>query len=158
MTSLSKKCQYALHALAYIAECKEPTIQIGKICESRSIPRKFLEAILLDLCKGDILGSKRGNGGGYYLKKKPGEISLIQVIQLVDGGIDLLPCASVIHTAPCETCTDEVDCRLRKVFGKVSGKTYSVLSGTFISDIANKKGVYSKRKSSKENLVRVENV
>ena len=68
---LSKKCQYALHALIYLAnQDEEVTVTIGEIATEKAIPKKFLEAILLDLKNAGILGSKKGKSGGYYLIKK----------------------------------------------------------------------------------------
>lgn len=136
-TILSKKCQYALHALVHMAENKQATTQVGKICESKNIPRKFLESILLELCKGGLLGSKQGNGGGYFLKRNPTSISLIEIIQLIDGTIDMLPCASLDYYKSCGMCSDKINCRIKNVFFTVSERTFQVLSQTYLSDIAN---------------------
>ena len=63
---LSKKCQYALHALIYLGEHQDSGLTfISQIATSKKIPKKFLEAILLDLKNTNILGSKKGKGGGY---------------------------------------------------------------------------------------------
>ena len=69
---LSKKSKYAINALVYLArenKTNEP-VPISKIAESEHIPRKFLEAILLDLRHAGILSSKKGKSGGYYLHQR----------------------------------------------------------------------------------------
>ena len=61
---LSKKAQYAFHALSYRVErVDEGPVLISKIAEEKGIFQKFLEAILLELKRGGILGSKKGKGG-----------------------------------------------------------------------------------------------
>ena len=66
---LSKKAQYALKALSYLtAHVGEGPILIGQIAEQKKIPLKFLENILLELKKAEVLDSKKGKGGGYFLK------------------------------------------------------------------------------------------
>ena len=93
---LSKKSKYAIHALVYLAERDgQGPVQIGEIADSQNIPKKFLEAILLELKNGRILNSKKGKGGGYYLQRKPEEINLTEVIRLTNGAIALLPCVSL---------------------------------------------------------------
>ena len=60
---LSKKAQYAFHALSYLVErADEGPVLISKIAEEKGISQKFLEAILLELKRGGILGSKKGKG------------------------------------------------------------------------------------------------
>jgi Rrf2 family protein len=66
---LSKKTKYALHALTYLGKQRQAkTVLIQDIAEEHGISHKFLENILLELRKAGYLGSKKGKGGGYYLK------------------------------------------------------------------------------------------
>lgn len=71
---LSKKSKYAIKALVTLAKHSKDGVpmRIVEISEQEKIPKKFLEAILLDLRKHGILGSKMGINGGYYLLKKNG--------------------------------------------------------------------------------------
>ena len=93
---LSKKTQYAFHALTYLAENLENgPVLISQISKERHISLKFLENILLELKKAGLLGSKKGKGGGYYLIKPPEEVKLAKVIRMLDGPIALLPCVSL---------------------------------------------------------------
>ena len=87
---LSQKCYYAIKCLLdfYSNENTQNLIQIKETVLKQNIPMKFLQNILLDLKKAGYIDSKRGPNGGYFLKKKPKEISLKEIIQLIDGPID----------------------------------------------------------------------
>lgn len=85
---ISKKSEYALRALLSIAR-RQGTgpVQITELSEQDRIPVKFLEQILLALRKADILSSKRGVGGGYTLNRAPDQITVGEIIRLMDGPI-----------------------------------------------------------------------
>lgn len=87
---ISKKCEYALRALFAIARLGEGRqFQIHDLSRREGIPVKFLEQILLSLRHAGILASKRGVGGGYQLRRPPGEITVGEVIRLMDGPLAL---------------------------------------------------------------------
>jgi len=135
---LSKKCQYALHALIYLADLDEGSpVTIREIAAEKSISKKFLEAILLDLKNGGILGSKKGKSGGYYLIKKASEISIIEVIRHIDGAVAMLPCVSLNFYDSCGMCSDEKTCRINHLFGQVRDATLKILTSNSIADLAN---------------------
>jgi len=132
---LSKKTQYAFHALTYLAEnqSKGP-ILISEISQERQISLKFLENILLELKKAGVLGSKKGKGGGYYLIKESDEIALAKVIRVLDGPIALLPCVSLNYYERCENCEEEI-CGLNRVMADVRDNTLKVLENKTLKDI-----------------------
>ncbi|MBS1950782.1 MAG: Rrf2 family transcriptional regulator [Cytophagales bacterium] len=133
---LSKKCKYAIHALVYLAEkYQEGPVHIQEIAEKKHIPKKFLEAILLELRKAKVLGSKKGKGGGYYLDQKPTAINLMDIIRLMDGAIAMLPCVSLNYYEPCEECRNEKACGIREAFIKVRDETLQVLGGSTLDKI-----------------------
>lgn len=134
---LSKKCQYALHALIYLADLKDDaSVTIGEIAKEKNIPKKFLEAILLDLKNAGILGSKKGKSGGYYLIKKPDEVPIIEVIRHIDGAVAMLPCVSLNFYDSCGMCEDEHTCRINHLFGQVRDATLKILTTNSIADLA----------------------
>lgn len=133
---LSKKCKYAIHALVYLAErYQQGPVHIQEIAEQQKIPKKFLEAILLELRKAQILHSKKGKGGGYYLYKKPDDVNLIEIIRLMDGAIAMLPCVSLNYYEPCEECVNEHLCGIRDAFLSVRDATLKVLSEHTLAQI-----------------------
>ncbi|GAB5523303.1 MAG: Rrf2 family transcriptional regulator [Roseivirga sp.] len=135
---LSKKTQYAFHALTYLAEnIDKGPILISEISQERHISLKFLENILLELKKSGILGSKKGKGGGYYLIKAPEEVALAKIIRMLDGPIALLPCVSLNYYERCEHCTEEI-CGLNTVMSEVRDNTLKVLENKTLKDVLRK--------------------
>jgi Rrf2 family protein len=134
---LSKKTQYALHALSYLAKKKgEGPVLISEISEQKNISRKFLENILLELKKSGILGSKKGKGGGYYLLQDPKQVPLSKVIRMFNGPLAMLPCVSHNYYEQCETCNNEGNCRLNGVMAEVRDETLRILENKTLIDIA----------------------
>lgn len=133
---LSKKCKYAIHALVYLAErYQQGPVHIQEIAERQHIPKKFLEAILLELRNAKILHSKKGKGGGYYLYKKPQDVNMIEIMRLMDGAIAMLPCVSLNYYEPCEECRDEKVCGIRDAFISVRDETLRILSESTLEHI-----------------------
>ncbi|MBL7859355.1 MAG: Rrf2 family transcriptional regulator [Cyclobacteriaceae bacterium] len=134
---LSKKCQYAIHALIYLTEKHEKECTtIVEIADAKSIPHKFLEVILLDLKNAGVLGSKKGKGGGYYMIKHADQIRIIDVIRLIDGAVAMLPCVSLNFYESCGLCENEKKCSINKLFKEVRDATLKILSNNTIGDLA----------------------
>lgn len=134
---LSKKCQYAIHALIYLAENQDKeTLLIQEISDGKNIPKKFLEAILLELKKAGMLSSKKGKGGGYYLLQPPEKIKVLDVVRLFDGAVAMLPCVSLNFYESCGFCENEKKCTINLLFKQVRDATLKILSGNTIADLA----------------------
>lgn len=147
---LSNKTKYAIKALVALARNEKPMI-ISEIAEKERIPKKFLEAILLELKKQGILGSKVGVGGGYYLLKKPKEIVLTQVLRAVGGPISLLPCVSLNFYERCEDCVDESTCSLRDIVLDVRDATLKIFAETTLKDMIDRESKLKQLKTRKKN-------
>lgn len=149
---ISKKTKYALNALVYLArqETDRP-ILISRIAESERIPQKFLEAILLELKKAGILGSKKGKGGGYYLLKSPDKVSVADVMRLFDGAIALLPCVTYRYYEKCEECKDEDYCGIRDAFLELRNVSVRLLKGNTLTDLINRENKLRNRKRTARN-------
>jgi Rrf2 family protein len=134
---LPKKTKYAIKALVFLAKKykENQPVRINEISEGEKIPHKFLEAILLELRKHGLLGSKMGANGGYYLLKHPEEIMLSNIIRITGGPIALLPCVSLNFYEPCEECIDEETCGLRNVVLQVREASIKILSKTSLLDV-----------------------
>ncbi|MFC3077527.1 RrF2 family transcriptional regulator [Phenylobacterium terrae] len=108
---LSQRARYALRALVHLASRADARpAAIAEIAEEAAAPRKFLEAILLELKRRHLLVSSRGRFGGYALARPASEISFADVIRALDGPLALAPCASKTAYRPCETCPSVEDC------------------------------------------------
>lgn len=133
---LSKKTRYAIVALTRLAkEYGNGPMQIREIAEAEKIPQSFLENILLDLKKIGILGSNLGKSGGYYLLKKPEDVTLADVVRHFEGTISLMYCVSENAYRPCEFCKDETTCQIRKVFKEIRDTTFGILSKTTLNEL-----------------------
>ncbi len=92
---VSKRAKYALKALKQLAsQYGRGPVLISWLSDQEKIPKRFLEAILLDLRNHGLLYSQTGKGGGYMLRVEPECVSLAQVIRIIDGPIAPTPCVS----------------------------------------------------------------
>lgn len=133
---ISKKAKYALKALKVLANNfeKGPTL-IAHIAESETIPKKFLESILLELRNHGILQSLKGKGGGYYLRIPPNEITFAKIIRIIDGPIAPTLCVSLHFYGKCDDCKSEEECKLRSVLEKWRDANLSVLEKTTLKEL-----------------------
>jgi Rrf2 family protein len=133
---LSKKSKYGLKALLALAEdTGRGPILISELADRQRLPRKFLEAILLELKRHGILESKKGKGGGYFLRREPSSITLGQVIRVLDGPLALIPCVSQTAYMKCEECVDEETCGIRLAMKDVRDATAQILDNTTLQSL-----------------------
>jgi Rrf2 family protein len=133
---LSKKAKYALKALLFLSRPSDRgLVLISEIATAERIPRKFLEAILVDLKVHGLLHSLRGKNGGYKLAKDPDEISVGAVVRIIDGPLAPIPCVSHLYYRRCEECKDETSCEIRIVMKKVRDSTAQILDNTSLEDL-----------------------
>jgi Rrf2 family protein len=85
---LTHACGYAIHAVVYLAKQKDDhLIASRQIAEAQGLPERFLVKVLKPLVSAQILHSLRGPNGGYRLARAPRAISLLDVVEAVDGPI-----------------------------------------------------------------------
>jgi Rrf2 family protein len=131
---LSQRGRYALKALLCLARRDPEQIGVSAIAEAEQIPRKYLEAIMTELRKAQIVESTRGWSGGYRLARPADLITFGEVIRLTDGPLALLPCASRNFYKRCEDCPDETACALRQVMARVRNEVSVILDRTTLAD------------------------
>jgi Rrf2 family protein len=134
---LTQRSRYALRALIFIARSGgvEP-VPISAIAADQKLPRKFLEAILLDLKNGGLVNSFRGKMGGYRLARPASQISFGEIIRLIEGPLALVPCVSVTAYQRCTDCFEETTCVIRKVMLIVREQTANILDTTSLADLS----------------------
>lgn len=143
---LSKKCKYAVHALVFMAKTPKEQFMIKEIAEGCNIPKKFLEAILLDLKRAGVLGSKQGKGGGYFLRKDPYDVNLAEIVRLFDGAIAHVPCVTYKFYERCVECIDEDTCSVRDAFLHIRNATVELLKANTLEDLVKKETKLKARK------------
>ena len=87
MISVTSKSRYAVVALAELARSGEAPVPIAQIAERRAMPVQFLEQLFSTLRRDGLLHSQRGVKGGYTLARPPEEITVLEVVQALDGRV-----------------------------------------------------------------------
>lgn len=136
---ITQKMKYALKALLVLAdEAAGPApeaLTIEAIAKRSDTPKRFLEHILLELRNAGIIASTRGRSGGYQMIKAPAEVSISELLRLIDGPIAPLPCLSRRAYQRCEDCTSEDTCRIRKVFADIFWSYLLLIESLTLADM-----------------------
>jgi Rrf2 family protein len=128
---LTKKADYGLMALKYLAEQKDGSARSAKdIAEAYHIPPQLLAKILQTLARAGLLVSHAGTNGGYALAKPSGEISAFEVIRAIDGPLFITSCIT-IHGA----CDLTSTCTIKEPLRKVNDSIKDLLGGIYIADL-----------------------
>jgi Rrf2 family transcriptional regulator, cysteine metabolism repressor len=136
---LSKKSEYGLRALLELTLAHgQTTLQRQDIARRQHIPVEFLEQILLALKRAGILSSRRGMKGGYTLIKQPEDITLGQVIRVLDGPLAPIGCVSKTAYHKCAECpyADKAQCPVQLVMGTVRDAIAGILDHYTLADFA----------------------
>jgi Rrf2 family protein len=140
MLRLTKKADYGLMALKYLAELAEPgdsgrpaqavSASAKAIADAYHIPPQLLAKILQTLTRGGILVSTAGTNGGYSLARPASEINAFEVIRAIDGPLFITSCIT-IHG----TCDLHGTCTIKEPLRKVNDAIKDMLSGLSIADL-----------------------
>ncbi|WP_293682092.1 Rrf2 family transcriptional regulator [uncultured Phenylobacterium sp.] len=134
---LSQKAKYGLRALVELARAGGTQLSAGELAARAGAPRKFLEAILLEMSRNQIVVSRRGKFGGYVLARAAGEITFAEVIRIIDGPLALAPCVSPrLGFRKCADCPDLATCTLREALLRARDATAAVLEAYTLADAA----------------------
>lgn len=132
---VTKKSEYALISLLYLSG-EDRLCDIGEIASARRLPVSLVAKTLQDLARAGILASKRGRGGGFSLAKAPGAITVLEVIEAVEGPIALCECLARPGDGACENR----GCGLEAVWARVQADIRARLGDVSIKDILDVKG------------------
>jgi Rrf2 family protein len=133
---LPMKSRYALKALVYLGRHQQAgPVLISEIADAEGIPRKFLEAILLELRNHGVLASKRGKHGGYTLLSRPEDVRLGDVIRKLTGPLAPVPCLSRTAYQRCAECHEERTCAVRLLLADVHAATLQIVDNTSLADL-----------------------
>ena len=135
---LSSKGDYATRVVMELAGAEGPqALSVHELSLRTGISPKYLEQIMMRLRGADLVRSRRGVNGGYELAVQPGEITVGQVIRVMDGPLAPSPCASQSAHVPCPVyrCPTEHSCVLRELWVDVREAISRVLDGTTFADL-----------------------
>lgn len=90
---ITRKTDYAIRCVLHLAEAEQDVVMLNEISAKREIPKSFLAKILQTLAKAGIVRSLRGVKGGFKLARKPEEISLLDIVEIMEGNVAMNICA-----------------------------------------------------------------
>ncbi len=141
--SLTRKTDYALVALARLAEdanAERTPLSARDIAERHHLPLPLLMNVLKDLHRADIVCSRRGAGGGYHLCKDPRKISLLQIIEAIEGSVQVALCCGdeeATGKEPCAACSVSPTCPITTPMHRFNNLVRGFLSQVSLRDIMN---------------------
>ncbi len=132
MLKLTKKADYGLMALKYLAERPEnPALSAKEIADAYGIPAQLLAKVLQRLTKTGILRSHAGMNGGYALARGASQISAFEVIHSIDGPFFITSCTKGAHG-----CDLTPSCTIKEPLARVNDTIAGVLKSISIGDLA----------------------
>jgi Rrf2 family protein len=131
MLRLSKKADYALMAMTYLAsEAEDGTASAREIADRFDIPLELLAKVLQRLAREGYVVSHKGIRGGYGLARPMGEISVGGVVQAIDGPVGLTACGSTG-----EACEQFDRCTIRDPLSRLKARIVTALEAFSLSDL-----------------------
>lgn len=131
---VSAKGEYATRAVLHLAMEYPEVVTIHQIAARHKIPVKYLEQILLELRRGGVVASRRGVHGGYLLAKPPSEVSVGEVLRVVDDRVVSSSCLQQ-DAERGFACSDSQTCGLMQVWDDVRAAVERILFTTSFADV-----------------------
>lgn len=125
MTFFSKPTEYAIRAMVYLSihSSEEKKLGIRQIASELGFPEHYLGKVLQDLAKKQVIKSAKGPHGGFYIDEKDMDISLLSLIDAIEGLQFFNTCGLGLHE-----CNEEKPCPIHKDYQIVKGDFYKILS------------------------------
>ena len=128
---LSTRSRYGTRMMADLAKHYDKgPVQIGSIAKRQDVSVKYLEQLIIPLKKSGFIISIRGSKGGHMLSRPPDEITVGEIVRVLEGGIDLTGC--IQEAGLCERSNS---CLVRKVWEEASNAIYKTLYSKYLTDI-----------------------
>ena len=132
MLRLSKKADYALLALRHLAvPGPRVTASARELAENYDLPPELLAKVLQQLVRGGLLSSQQGIRGGYGLARPAAKITVVHVIEAIDGPLNVTACSESDHS-----CDQYTKCNIRDPLWKLKDRIVSALSATTVAELA----------------------
>lgn len=132
MLRLSKKADYALIALSYMAvPGQRHTVTAREVAERHAIPVELLAKVLQRLVRAGVLTSIQGIRGGYRLARTPGAISVAEVVEAIEGPLMLTACDD-----RADSCEQYDKCSIRDPLHRIRERIVAALHGCSVAELA----------------------
>lgn len=127
MFGISKKTDYGLELMISLAKkFGEGPVSLKTIAKEKKLPFKFLEQVVIPLREAGLIEAKEGRGGGYFLKKKPERISVAEVVEVLEGPVQVGACLG---------CPKAATCGPKEVWAEVGEKVREAIEGKMLGDL-----------------------
>lgn len=136
---LSTRGDYAVRAVLELSERPAGVpLPLHALATRAGVPEKYLEQILMRLRAARILAARRGAQGGYLLARRPEEITVGDIVRVMDGPLAPIACASktAFESCPASRCGDAEHCTLRGFWTDVRDAIADVVDRTTFADLA----------------------
>jgi Rrf2 family protein len=131
LTTQSRYGVRAIFDIAYNSEGLET--QVKDISRRQAISPRYLEQIFQKLKRAGIVGSKRGPSGGYFLNKKPEDITVGEIVRITEGGIDPVLCLDPEDSA--QPCDRLGECVTRLIWNEAGNRLKEYFDSVTIKDL-----------------------
>lgn len=133
---LSTKGRYGLRAVLDLAENgQEDAVALSSVAERQEISISYLEQLIAKLKKAGIVNSVRGAQGGYFLAKKPEEISVGDILRALEGDLNPVDCPEIVGST--STCSGADLCVTKYVWMRISDSINSTVDTMMLSELLN---------------------
>jgi Rrf2 family cysteine metabolism transcriptional repressor len=131
---LSTRAEYGIRVLVALARAEgSGPVSLATVARTEKLPHAYLEQLVGDLRRAQLVSATRGKAGGYSLTRPAAEISLVEAMRALDGPILEMPCAGSDNL---EVCARPQDCSVHDVFQRVHESVEGVLSATNLAEVA----------------------
>lgn len=129
----SKSCEYAIRAVLYIMlnAVEGKKINIGEVSGAIGTPRHFTAKLLQSLTRNGIILSSKGPGGGFYFDHDEPDISLMKIVETIDGKETFTGCALGLNE-----CSEDHPCPLHSYYKEIRAKILAMLNEQSLQVIA----------------------
>ncbi len=126
MFNLSKKVDYGLELMIFLAKNQNGPISLREVAKKRKLPFKYLEQVAIPLREAGLIEAKEGRGGGYFLAKAPENISVAEVVEVLEGPVKVGACLS---------CPQAAMCGQKDVWSEVGDKVRETIENKTLKDL-----------------------
>lgn len=112
--------------IALAKNYRQGPLSLRQIAKQKKLPFKYLEQVVIPLREAGLIKAKEGKGGGYFLKKKPEKISVAEIVEILEGPVEVGACFS---------CPKVTVCGQKDVWVEVGDKVKETIEGKTLADL-----------------------
>lgn len=127
MFGLNKKTDYGMELMIVLAKnYHQGPLSLRQIAKKKKLPFKYLEQVVIPLRLSGLIEAKEGKGGGYFLKKSPKKISIAEIVETLEGPVEI---------GACFGCPKAMICGQKDVWTEVGDKVRETIKGKNLADL-----------------------